>query len=256
MTTSLLTRRIRAANDAGRKALIPFLPAGFPTPERFWKEITALDAHGADVIEIGVPFSDPVADGPVVEAASLQCLEGGACLGWILEGLRERRASLRAGVVLMGYMNPFYQYGLEAFAKDAAAAGANGVIVPDLPLEEAGPFRTALSAQGMDLIPLVGLNTSVERMRAYAATASGFVYLVSVMGVTGARATLPPEIARKLADARDAFDIPLALGFGIREPKQLEPFAPYLDAVVFGSALIQHIQQEGDAAGFMARWTD
>lgn len=252
-----ITRRIQAASQAGRKALIPFLPAGFPDLERFWTELEALDKAGADVIEIGVPFSDPVADGPVVEQASLECLERGVSLAWILDGLRARQGRFGAALVLMGYCNPFYQYGLERLAKDAVAGGVSGLIVPDLPLEEAAPMHAALSAQGIALVPLVGLNTSLERMRAYAGFVGdrgGFVYMVSVLGTTGERGSLPRTIAAKLAEARQAFALPLALGFGISSPEQLAPFGAHLDAVVFGSALIRHIREGGDGAGFMARW--
>ncbi len=254
MAQSRLEQRIRAANAAGRKALIPFLPGGYPERERFWNEITALDEAGADIIEIGVPFSDPVADGPVVEEASLTCIESGVCLEWILKELMARRSKIRAEIVLMGYMNPFYQYGLQRFAADAAEAGVAGIIIPDVPLEEAREFRAELDKVDIALIPLIGLNTSRERMEQYAAVSSGFVYLVSVLGITGARDSLPEKVRGQLAEAREAFDLPLALGFGIKTPAQLEPFAEHLDAVVFGSALIQHIREGQDAADFMKRW--
>lgn len=254
MAQSRLQQRIKAANDAGRKALIPFLPGGYPDQERFWKEISELDKGGADVIEIGVPFSDPVADGPVVEQASLACIESGVCLEWIIQELTRHRDAIGAEIVLMGYMNPFYQYGLKRFAQDAAKAGVAGIIIPDVPLEEAAAFRAELDAVGIDLIALIGLNTSRERMEQYAAVSSGFVYLVSVLGITGARDTLPDKVRGKLAEAREVFDLPLALGFGIKSPEQLEAFGDHLDAVVFGSALIQHIRGGESAASFMERW--
>ncbi len=254
MNESRLTARIRAAGKAGRKALIPFLPAGFPDKARFWDEIAALDAAGADIIEIGVPFSDPVADGPVVEQASLDCLALGVCLSWLLGELAVRRSSIQAEIVLMGYLNPFLQYGLERFAKDAANAGVAGIIVPDLPFEEADEIKSALEAQGIDLIWLVGLNTPAERLATYSNTARGFVYLVSVLGTTGERESLPEEIAAKVAEVRQTFSIPVALGFGIKTPQQLAPFADAIDAVVFGSALISHLRTGAGAADFMARW--
>lgn len=251
---SLLTEKITAAHAAGRLGLIPFLPAGYPDKERFWKEIAGLDAGGADIIEIGMPFSDPVADGPVVEAASLKALDLGVNLSWILTELAKRRAGIRAGIVLMGYLNPVLQYGLERFAKDAAGAGVNGLILADLPFEEAGAVRAALEAQGLDLIPLVGLNTSRERMGLYAKNARGFAYFVSVLGTTGERASLPPEVRQGLALAKEVFRIPLALGFGIKSPEQLAELRGQVDAAVFGSSLIKHLDSGGDAAGFMARW--
>lgn len=251
---SRLTKRIEQATAEGRKALIPYLPAGYPEAGAFWKAMAELDAGGADVIEIGVPFSDPVADGPVVEEASLRCLDAGMDLAWIFRELKKRRASFSAEFVLMGYLNPFLQYGLERLMTDAAAAGVAGFIVPDLPLEEADAFQDAARAKGLDLIFLVGLNTSTERLAAYAKRAMGFVYVVSVLGITGARDTLPDEVREKLAEAKDIIDVPLALGFGLKSPEQIGPLSPYMDAAVFGSALIKHIKDGGAAAEFMARW--
>ena len=254
MSQSILTTRIMEALSAGRKALIPFLPAGFPDKERFFAELAALDAGGADVVEIGVPFSDPVADGPVVEKASLHSLENGTTLAWLLEELRQRKGQFRAGLVLMGYYNPFYQYGLDKLARDAAAVGVAGCIVPDLPLEESGPMRKACDKAGLDLIALVGLNTSEERLAEYAAVARGYVYFVSVLGTTGMRDSLPAEVKDRLTVVRRIFKVPVALGFGIKSPEQLTAFGDLIDGVVFGSALIAHIEAGGTAAEFMKRW--
>lgn len=254
MSQSVLTARIMEALGAGRKALIPFLPAGFPDKERFFDELAALDAGGADIIEIGVPFSDPVADGPVVEKASLRSLENGTDLTWLLTELQRRKGRFRAGLVLMGYYNPFYQYGLDKLARDAAEAGVAGCIVPDLPLEESGPMRQACDAAGIDLVPLVGLNTSEERLAEYAAVARGYVYFVSVLGTTGMREQLPTEVKDRLTVVRRIFSVPVALGFGIKSPKQLTAFGDLIDAAVFGSALIAHIEAGGTAAEFMERW--
>ena len=252
---SKIESAIRSATAKGHPALIPFLPAGYPSKERFFKELAALDATGADVIEIGVPFSDPVADGPVVEAASLECLEAGVTRAWILSELKalaKAGKSPKAPLVLMGYANPFLQYGLAQLAKDAAEAGVSGMIIPDLPYEEYGPFLETLTPAGVDLIPLIGLNTSPERMQLYAKAARGFVYLVSVMGVTGERDALPEPVKNQLNAARALFSVPVALGFGISRPEQLKDLPA--DAAIFGSALIRHINGGGDAAGFMARW--
>ncbi len=258
MSTSILTKRIEEARAAGRTALIPFLPAGYPDKGRFWDHIDQLDAAGADIIEIGMPFSDPVADGPVVEHASLKCLELGVNLKWLLNELGLRKGRYKAGLVLMGYLNPVLQYGLERFAVDAASAGVSGVILADVPFEEAGPIRAAFAPRGLDLIPLVGLNTSAERMALYAKEGRGFVYFVSVLGTTGVRSSfdtgLPPEIRAGLTQAKATFSIPVALGFGLKHPDQLKELTGLVDAAVFGSALIRHIDQGGDAAGFMKVW--
>lgn len=255
MRTSPLEQRVRAAGACGRLALIPFLTAGFPSRERFRRDLLALDAAGADVIEVGVPFSDPVADGPVVAAASQRALESGVNLGWILDELGALRGMVRAGLVLMGYLNPFLRYGLERFARQASAVGVEGCIIPDLPLDEDAPVRAMLGAHGMDLVALVGPNTGEARMRAYARVATGYVYVVSVMGPTGVRGALPPETVATLARARRSFNLPVALGFGISTPAQLEVLTEKPDAVVFGSGLLRHLEAGGDAASFMAAWT-
>lgn len=252
----ILEEKIRSANDRGRVALIPFLTAGFPDRPTFWATLGELDENGADIIEIGVPFSDPVADGPVVEAASRKVLSDGMSLSEILTELTLRKDMLKAGIVLMGYYNPFLQYGLEKLAEDAAKAGVHGFIVPDLPYDEAAPMRDLLKEKGMALIALVGPNTSEERMGLYARVSEGYVYVVSVMGTTGARQGLPPQVEATLLRTKKVFSLPVALGFGLREPSQLEalPAAAKPDAAVFGSALLTHVEQGKSAREFMARW--
>ena len=253
----ILEEKIRAAKAEGRLALIPFVTAGFPSRERFWDIICELDEAGADVIEIGVPFSDPVADGPVVEAASIRALESGVTLRGIMDELQAHRGEIKAGLVLMGYMNPFLQYGLERLAKDAARAGVHGFIVPDLPFDEAEYMRDILREQGLALIALVGPNTSEERMRLYADVSEGYVYVVSVMGTTGERGQLPPEVPQVLERARKVFSLPVALGFGLKRPEQLEelPEGERPDAAVFGSSLLRHLDAGGTARSFMEMWT-
>jgi tryptophan synthase alpha chain len=236
--------------------LIPFMTAGFPTVEAFWKNLKELDENGADIIEIGVPFSDPVADGPVIEAASMKALENGVTLESILEGLRQRKGQFKAKLVLMGYMNPFLQYGFERLAQEAKDVGVYGFIIPDLPLDEDAPFRKQLSACGIHLIALVAPNTSLERMKAYAEVATGYVYVISVLGITGVRSEFPPDLSDTLRRARQAFRIPLALGFGFSSPEQLDaiPLADRPDAIIFGSALVRHVEAGKPVADFMRRW--
>ena len=251
-----LEAKIRAANAAGRPAVIPFLTAHFPDRERFWTAFDELDAGGADIIEIGVPFSDPVADGPVVEEASRRVLAAGFHLGDLLGELAARPRAGDAGLVLMGYLNPFLSHGLERLARDAARAGVSGCIIPDVPHEEAAPVRDALAASGVALIPLVGLNTGEEQMAACAEGGQGYVYVVSVMGVTGERAALAPRVAETMARARRAVKLPLALGFGLSRPEQLAdlPEAARPDAAVIGSALLRHVDAGRSAREFLARW--
>lgn len=252
----ILEQKIRSARAAGRTALIPFVTAGFPDEGSFWPAIRELDEAGADIIEIGVPFSDPVADGPVVEEASRRVLSDGMNLARLLVELQERKDIFQCGIVLMGYYNPFMQYGLAKFAVDAARAGVHGVIVPDMPYEESEELRELLAAQGIVLISLVGPNTSEERMRLYAKVSQGYIYVVSAMGITGKRSLLVPQVAATMRRARSIFSQPLALGFGLSEPAQVEDLPPDArpDAAVFGSALMQHLDAGGSVADFMARW--
>ena len=251
-----LEQKIRAANESGRVALIPFLTAGFPSQGAFWPTLLDLDQNGADIIEIGVPFSDPVADGPVVEEASRLALSEGVRLTDILKELTAKAGFIQSEIVLMGYYNPFLQYGLERLAKDAKNAHVAGFIVPDLPYDEAEPMRSHLQAYDIALIPLVGPNTPMERMSLYANEAQGYCYVVSVMGVTGARSSLPPEVGATLARAKQVFNIPLALGFGLTDPSQLADLSADAkpQACVFGSALLQHLSAGGLAHEFLAKW--
>ncbi len=252
----ILEEKILAAKRSGRTALIPFLTAGFPTVDTFWSTVRELDACGADIIEIGVPFSDPVADGPVVEAASRKALSYGVTLQGIMDLLGEHKGEVNAGLVLMGYMNPFLQYGFERFAREAERVGVKGCIVPDVPVDEAEEMRTLLKAHGIALVPLVGPNTSEERMRLYADVSEGYVYVVSVMGTTGERGALPPEVPDVIARARRVFSLPVALGFGLKRPEQLAGLhdAVRPDAAVFGSSLLRHLEEGKSAASFMEQW--
>ncbi len=251
-----LSSTFERARQEGRLSLIPFLTAGFPDRERFWEALAAIDAAGADIIEIGVPFSDPVADGPVIENASRRALAGGVTLAWLLDGLKARRGTFRAELLLMGYANPFLQHGYERLAEDAERAGIAGFIVPDMPLEESRAFRAALAARGQTLIPLVGLNTSEERMREYAKVSEGFVYVVSTLGTTGGTNTHLDLVADTMRRARRAFDLPLALGFGLKTPDQLDalPSDARPDAAVFGSALLTHLDEGRSAEEFFSPW--
>ncbi|MDR1038717.1 MAG: tryptophan synthase subunit alpha [Deltaproteobacteria bacterium] len=273
---SVLAEAIRKTKGEGRCGRIPFLTGGYPTPHSFWDVLGELCESGADIVEIGVPFSDPVADGPAVAEAGRRALEEGVTLRWILEGLSRRRYPVP--LVLMSYANPLVQYGwaeaaaslpgggggqalggtlrksLATLASAAAAAGIAGVIVPDLPLEESGPFRGAFGPEGIGLIPLVGPNTTRDRMAEYVPFARGYVYVVSVLGITGVRRGLPPEAEETLRRARSVFGLPLALGFGIKEPSQLKGIGCPPDAVIFGSALLRHLAEGGRARDFMAPW--
>lgn len=244
------------AQQEGRLALIPFITAGFPSPGLFWEKLEEIDAAGADIIEVGIPFSDPVADGPVIEEISRRSLAAGVTLDGVLQGLLARKGRFHAKLVLMGYMNPFMQYGLHRLAEVCKEAGISGFIVPDLPLEETPEFREAVEPLGLTLITLVGPNTSTERMQQYAPYTKEYVYVVSVLGTTGGVNQHVEAIADTLRRARAAFNVPLALGFGLREPSQLDvlPEDARPDAAVIGTALLQHIESGKPVADFFAPW--
>ncbi|MDR2406450.1 MAG: tryptophan synthase subunit alpha [Deltaproteobacteria bacterium] len=268
MTDSKLTEAISRARALKRIARIPFLTAGFPSLEGFWDSLTELSENGADIIEIGVPFSDPVADGPVIAQVSQEVLAHNVSLKWLLEGLKKR--SFKAPLVLMSYANPLLQYAweraqgltlpqktyssLKFLAEDLSKCQVKGVIVPDLPLEESKPFRETLGLFGIDYVILVGPNTTRFRMEEYNAVARGYVYVVSVLGTTGVREGLPPEVVDTLKRAREVFSLPIALGFGIKSPEQLKTLEEMPDAVIFGSALLKHIKEGKSAASFMEPW--
>lgn len=254
MTGSRLERKLQQAKEAGRMGLIPFLPAGFPDTNRFFDELKALDRAGADIVEIGIPFSDPVADGPVIEAVSQDCLARGVSLSWLFQELPKHRADLSAEIVLMGYVNPFMQYGWSKLAEEAAKLDLAGLVIPDLPLEESLEVEEILSHNHLDLIRLVGLNTSPERMQLYAEKARGFVYFISTLGTTGSKSEGFEELSQKLHQARQIFQQPLALGFGLRTPEEVESVGQSIDAVVLGSALIEHIQAGGSGGSFFQGW--
>lgn len=252
-----ISQAFEQAREKGRMAIIPFITAGFPDKELFWQHLAEIDAAGADLIEIGIPFSDPVADGPVIENAGRIALEQGVTLSWLLDGLKARRGQFNASLLLMGYVNPFLQFGYDKLAHAAAEAGVSGLLIPDLPLEESARLRSLLNEEGLELVPLVGLNTSLERMQEYANETKGFVYIVSLLGTTGGLNSHLEIVADTMRRARKAFQVPLALGFGLRTPDQLDalPSDAQPDAAVIGTALISHIQMGGHAAEFFAPWT-
>ena len=235
--------RLSEAFPRGRTALVCYAMGGDPTLAATEELLAAIDAEGADVIEIGLPFSDPIADGPTVQAAATRALRGGATLPMLLEIVERRR--LRAPTVAMGYMNPIESMGTHAFARALAQARISGAIVPDLPLEEAPPLRADLASAGVDLVPLIAPTTGAERAAAIARQARGFLYYVSVTGVTGARAELPPDLAARLRELRALSPVPVAVGFGISRPEQAAALRGLSDGVVVGSALVAAHHQGG-----------
>lgn len=240
-----MSERLRArfrARGPGQPLFIPYVTAAYPAPNDTVEILLALEAGGADVIEIGVPFTDPLADGATIQHANEVALAAGASFALCLEFVRQARArGLQVPVLFMGYYNPFLAYGEERAVRDAAAAGADGFIVVDLPPDEAGAFIAACRAYDMSFVPLVAPTTSDERIAGIAAAADAFLYCVSVTGTTGARAALPAELSEFIARIRRHTDLPLAIGFGISTREHVAQAGRLADAVVVGSAIISAI---------------
>jgi tryptophan synthase alpha chain len=229
-----------------RATFMPFFTIGYPDLPTSLQVIEALVEAGADAIEIGMPFSDPLADGPVIQHASQIALNNGISTADCIEAVRTLRTrGVNVPLVMMGYINPLLTYTLERFARDAAAAGANGFIVPDLPPEEAGEMVSYCAANSLALIPLLAPTSTPERIRQVVSLARGFVYLVSVTGVTGARETLPPDLADYIRRVRSLTTLPLAVGFGIGRPEQARVVAGLADGIIVASALIRLMESQG-----------
>ena len=237
------------ARAEGRTAIIPFVTAGYPTPERSEEWVLALVRGGADVIEIGVPFSDPLADGATVQRTSQIALRHGVTLADAIAMTRRLRENhgVTVPILLMGYFNPMLQYGLERLAVDSAAAGVDGYIVPDLPAEESDELLEVCRQQGLDLIFLLAPTSTDERIEAVARRASGFVYCVSLTGVTGQRAALP-DLHDYLARVRARTDVPLAIGFGVSTPEHVRQVGEVADGAVVASALINFLDEVPEEA--------
>jgi tryptophan synthase alpha chain len=236
------------ARAGGRAALMPYLMAGFPSLEESIAIGEACVHGGADLLELGVPYSDPLADGPVIHEAGTRALAAGTSVGGVLEVARTLAASMP--VVLMCYSNMIFAPGVDAFLDRLAQSGACGLIVPDLPLEEAGGVREACEARGLALVPLVAPTTPPERLRAIGAGARGFLYTVSVVGTTGERAAMQDRFAEVVARAKASTDMPVALGFGISTPEQAREAAEAgADGVIVGTRLVRAAGEADDPAG-------
>ena len=225
---------------------MPYLTCGFPHPDDTPALLDALADAGADVIELGVPFSDPVADGPTIQRASQRALEHGVTLAHTLAVLEDFRARRDTAVVIFTYLNPLLRYGAARFAEDAVRAGANGVLVTDLPAGGDDALEATLDAH-LPLIRLIAPTTSPTRAREIASRARGFIYYIARMGVTGARTELRADLDAELAALRQLTDLPIAVGFGISTPAQAASVARTADGVIVGSALIDVVEQEGAA---------
>jgi len=226
-----------------RKALIPYVSCGYPSLEFTEELILKLAASGADLIELGVPYSDPVADGPTIQKASTKALEGGVTLEKIFALVERLRDKTAIPLIMMTYYNPIYVKGPENFLKRAKTVGIDGLIIPDLPVEEAGNIKEIADSHGIDLIFLVAPTSTPERIKKIVEMSRGFVYCVSVTGITGARKTLTDQLAGFLNKVQTHSQLPLAVGFGISGPELAQKVAPWADGVIVGSALIDKIEK-------------
>lgn len=238
-------KRLEKSNEA---ALIPYLTVGYPSLEITRRLVPVLAQHGADMIELGVPFSDPLADGATVQRASNAALEQGVTLSNCLNMAAEARRSTEVPLLFMSYFNPIFKYGLNRFVRECARAGGDGLIIPDLPPEEAGDLKAECEEYGVDLIFLVAPTSTAERLARVSEMASGFIYCVSLTGVTGARTEMSHDVSEMLARVRQHTDLPLAVGFGISKPEHVAQVVREAgaDGAVVGSALINLIENLSD----------
>jgi len=242
-TSGRLAATFAALRERGERALVPYFTAGDPSLSVTGTLVHEAARRGADVVELGVPFSDPLADGPVIQRATQRALRAGVTLPRVLELVRELRAETSVPLVLLTYYNPLLAFGLKAFCLTAVECGVNGVIVADLPPEESEPLRVLAEPAGLDLIHLVAPTSTPDRMRTIARVSRGFLYMVSLTGVTGARAELPVELSQHLRTLRGVTTKPICVGFGISTPAQAAVVGRVADGVIVGSAIVELIER-------------
>lgn len=245
---SRIGKKFTELRDRGQAALIPFVTAGDPNLKTTLDILRALAEAGADCIELGIPFSDPTADGPTIQRSSERALKSGVSLRAIFRIVSEFRRHSEIPLILFGYYNPIFRYGLREFCSEAARAGVDGILCVDLPPEESAELRAQSEPMGLDLIFLLSPTSGVERIRLVAKSGRGFIYYVSVTGVTGARRAFDDRLRSQVARARRMTALPVAVGFGISTPRQAAWIAGFADAVVVGSALVETIEKAPEGA--------
>jgi tryptophan synthase alpha chain len=245
-----LTAAIKAANEKGRTALLPFITAGYPEPADFINTLTAI-AEVGDVVEIGIPFSDPMADGMTIQRSSFVALQKGVSLEWIFKQLESADDAVNAPLVMMSYLNPLLAFGYESLAKRAASTGVCGFIVPDLPFEESAELRTALEAEGVGLIQLVTPATPDDRLAMLAGASKGFVYAVTITGITGGETGLPTDLAAYLDKVAGISELPVCAGFGIRAAEDVANVGQHASGAIVGSALVEVLESGDDPATYL-----
>jgi tryptophan synthase alpha chain len=242
--------------ERGERALVAYVMAGDPSLTETHRLVVEAERRGADVVELGVPFSDPLADGPVIQRAGTRALAAGTTLPRVLEMVATLRAEVRLPIVLFTYYNPVLAFGLKSFARTAADAGADGVIVPDLPYEEADPLRAEAEPAGLDMIQLVAPTSTPARVRTIARLSRGFIYVVSLTGVTGERRSLPPGLDAQVRTLRLVTTKPVCIGFGVSTPEHVATVGRLADGVVVGSAIVRTIEQHAGTSGLAKRVGD
>jgi len=253
---SRLDATFAALRARRERALVPYFTAGDPSLAVTRHLVVEAARRGADVIELGIPFSDPLADGPVIQRATQRAFAAGVTLPRVLELAREMRGEVTVPLVFLTYYNPILAFGLKAFCQTSVEAGIAGVIVADLPPEEAEPLRAEADAAGLDLIHLVAPTSTPERMRKIARASRGFVYMVSLTGVTGERAALAPDLAVQLRALRAVTTKPVCVGFGISSPAQAASVGRLADGVIVGSAIVRLVEQHGGSSDLLTRVGD
>jgi len=245
MIMGRIGERFKALKARNEKAFIVYLTAGDPNLEKTEALCLALEAAGTDILEIGVPFSDPTADGPAIQAAAQRALKTGVTLEAILDGIARLRKVSEVPILLFGYYNPIFAYGNERFARRAKEVGVDGILVVDLPPEEGAELRRFTDRVGIDFISLIAPTTGPDRIKSIVKGASGFLYYISITGVTGSAVPTPEDIERDVKRIREASPLPVAVGFGISTPEQARAIAPLADGIVIGSAVVRLIEEHG-----------
>lgn len=238
-----IEKTFKGLKSLNKKAFIPYIMAGDPSVEKTKELVLVLEECGADIIELGVPFTDPLADGPTIQRAAERALKGGVTLKGVLALVKDLRAKTRVPLVLMTYYNPVFKYGEERFVKDAKDAGVDGVIIPDLPPDEAGELIKTAKKAGLATIFLLAPTSTEDRIKKVAAAARGFIYYVSMTGITGAQILLDGSIGKSINNIRSITDKPVAVGFGISTPEEARAVSGISDGVIVGSAIVRKIQE-------------
>ena len=251
---SRITNIIKEQNIKGRIALIPFITAGYPSVEGCINVVKGLVDGVSDVIEIGMPFSDPIAEGPTIQKSSHMAIENGMNIRKSLDIVEKIRSSgINIPIIMMGYINPILNIGLSNFAKLATNAGANGLIIADMPNEELKQIQISTAENSLDTIPLISLNSSEERIELGCKYAQGFIYCISILGVTGSRSSISLTVKEKVKTVKKFTNIPVGVGFGISKPSHVKNIKEYADAVIVGSALIDELEKAKSNPGATAK---